>query len=61
VNTEWGRKDLLNLKENIGIRTNGNKLTAELEMRFLLRGMKFWSSLPEGGLSSKTQLLARCS
>lgn len=44
----WGQKDLLNLKENIGIRTNGNKITEELEMRFLLRGKK---SLPGGGLS----------
>lgn len=57
----WGQKDLPTLKENIGVRTNGNKLTTELEMRFLLRGMKFWNSLPGGGLSSKTQLLSRWS
>lgn len=53
-----GQKDPLNLKENTGTRTNGNKLTAELEMRFLLRGMKFWNSLPGEGLSSKMQLLS---
>lgn len=47
------QKDLSNLKENVGLRTNGNRLTTELEMRFLLRGMKFWNSLPGGGLSSK--------
>lgn len=54
----WGQKDPPSLQENTGIRTNGNKLTAELEMRFLLRGMKFWNSLPGEGLSSKTQLLS---
>lgn len=54
----WGQKDPLNLKENTGIRTNGNKPTAELEMKFLLRGMKFWNSLLGEGLSSKPQPLS---
>lgn len=58
ANVGWSQKDPLNLKENTGVRTNGNKQTTELEMRFLLRGMKFWNSLPGEGLSSKTQLLS---
>lgn len=61
MNFGWGQEDLLNLSENIGIRTNRNKLTTKLEMRFLLRGMKFLNSLLGGGSSSKTQLLSRWS
>lgn len=44
----WRQKDLLNLKENVGRRTNGNKVTTELRVRFLLRGMKFWNGFPRG-------------
>lgn len=59
LNTREGR-DLFELKDNVGIRTNGHKLAVDiftLEMIRLVPAVReggFWKRLPAGGAGAKT-------